>query len=476
MIDIQQETRYRSPWHGRTSSYTIYSPHNGQAVAEVANCGAAEAAEAANRAHRAFADWKHSTAYERAALLEAWYHRILEHKDTLARTMSLEMGKPITEALGEVEYAAGFVKWYAEEAKRVYGDTIPSQASNKRLFAIKQPVGPSFAITPWNFPAGMVTRKAAPALAAGCTFILKPAEQTPLTALYLAALWQETGAPEDTFQVLPAADPVPVSETLIADQRIRKLTFTGSTEVGRLLYAQASHTVKKISLELGGHAPFIICADADIERAAQEALACKFRNAGQTCVCTNRIYVHADILEAFSTRYSELVRELRVGDPLDSNTDIGPLVSEEGLAKVKAHVQDALSKGARLLVGGEAQEGLFFQPTVMTHVSHDMQMMREETFGPVAPIVSFHDEDEVIALANDSEYGLAAYLYTHDLSRAFKLAEALDYGIIGVNDGRPSTPQAPFGGYKNSGIGREGGKWGIEEYLEVKYLSLALRP
>jgi succinate-semialdehyde dehydrogenase/glutarate-semialdehyde dehydrogenase len=477
MITLEKDTQDRyltDDWHDAAKTYRIVNPANGQEVAEVADCGAAEAEQAAEVAAHAFESWKKTTAYERAAMLERWSALILEHQEELAKVMTLEMGKPISESRGEVAYAAGFVKWYAEEAKRVYGETIPSQAAHKRLLAIKQPVGVAFAITPWNFPAAMVTRKAAPALAAGCTFILKPAEQTPLSALHLAALWQEAGGPQGVLQVLPAEDPVPLSDALIADPRVRKLTFTGSTEVGKLLYGKAAATVKRISLELGGHAPYLIFADADLEQAAKEAIACKFRNAGQTCVCTNRIYVHADIFEEFSRIYTAEVEKLQVGDPLEDTTQVGPLVNEQGLEKVKTHVKDAVDKGAQVVTGGKPLEGLYFQPTVLTGIKGDMKLMHEETFGPVAPLLSFEDELEAVRLANDTPYGLAAYLYTRDLGRAFRVSEGLEYGIIGVNDGVPSSPQAPFGGVKASGVGREGGKWGIEEYLEVKYISFNL--
>lgn len=478
MVTLEQDIQKRyltDGWQQAAQTYKVYSPATGELVAEVASCGAAEAERAAAVALTAFERWRDTTAYERSDILGRWHDLILANRDELARTMTLEMGKPITESQGEVGYAAAFVKWYAEEAKRVYGDTVPSQSPDKRLFVIRQPVGPTLAITPWNFPAAMVTRKAAPALAAGCTMILKPAEQTPLTALHLAALWEEAGGPEGTFQVLPAEDPAPLSNALLDDPRIRKITFTGSTEVGRLLYERSARTLKKISLELGGHAPYLIFEDADIERAVDEVVACKFRNAGQTCVCTNRIYVHKDVLGAFSSLYTEKVNALTVGDPLDSSTDIGPLVDKQGLEKVKAHVQDALDKGAEVVTGGNALDGLYFEPTVLTGVTEEMQLMHEETFGPIAPILSFEDEDEAVRLANDTPYGLAAYLYTHSLSRAFRVSERLEYGIVGVNDGVPSTPQAPFGGVKASGLGREGGKWGIEEYLETKFISLGLR-
>jgi succinate-semialdehyde dehydrogenase/glutarate-semialdehyde dehydrogenase len=384
------------------------------------------------------------------------------------------MGKPVAEARGEIRYAASFIEWYAEEAKRVYGATIPSQFPHKRLLVLHQPVGPVYAITPWNFPAAMVTRKVAPALAAGCTVILKPAEQSPLTAVRLRELWDQAGAPPGVFQVVTTDDPAAVSKVFLEDPRIRKLTFTGSTEVGKLLYAQAAFTMKRLSLELGGHAPFLIFEDADLDAAVREVCSSKFRNAGQTCVSVNRIYAHESIAEPFTARLVDAVRLLKVGDPLNEATQIGPLVDAQGLQKVSAHVEDAVSKGARVLTGGHALEGLFYAPTVLTNLHPGMRILNEETFGPVAPVLTFRTTAEAVALANDVPYGLAAYLWTRDLSRAFQVAEALDYGIVGVNDGLPSTAQAPFGGFKDSGIGREGGKWGLDEYLETKYVSLAL--
>ncbi len=428
----------------------------------------------ADAAVSAFASWKQTTAYERAALLRRWNDLVLAHVDGLARLIATEMGKPITEARGEVRYAASFIEWYAEEAKRIYGSTIPSQFANKRLLVLHQPVGPVYAITPWNFPAAMVTRKVAPALAAGCTVILKPAEQSPLTAVRLRELWEEAGGPKDVFQVVTTEDPAAVSKVFLEDPRIRKLTFTGSTEVGKMLYAQSAPTMKRLSLELGGHAPFLIFEDADIEAAVREVCNSKFRNAGQTCVCVNRIYVHESISEAFTNRLTDAVRLLKVGDPLDESTQIGPLVDAQGLAKVSAHVDDAVAKGARVVTGGEKLEGLFYPPTVLTGVRPGMRILEEETFGPVAPVLTFRTTAEAIELANGVPYGLAAYLWTRDLSRAFQVSEALDYGIVGVNDGLPSTAQAPFGGFKDSGVGREGGHWGLEEYLEVKYISIAL--
>ena len=470
---LQQALAQKIALSGKT--FTVSSPATGTALAQVADMGADDAQAALERVASYFPTWAQTTAYERASILRKWFTLMLDHAHQLATCTALEMGKPITEATGEVRYAAGFVEWYAEEAKRVYGDTIPSHAAHKRLFAIKQPVGAVYAITPWNFPSAMVTRKAAPALAAGCTFILKPAEQSPLTALYMEQLWHMAGGHPDAFVVLPSNDPVSVSRVMFEDERIRKLTFTGSTEVGKILYAQSSNTVKRISLELGGHAPFLIFPDADIAHAVREVVASKFRNAGQTCVCANRVYVHASIADAFGRQMAEAVSALKLGDPLDPTTQIGPLVDGAGLAKVQAHVHNAVQGGAQVLTGGAVQEGLFFQPTVLANVARDALIMTEETFGPVAPIVPFETDAEAIALANGTPFGLAAYLYTNDINRAVRTAEALDYGIIGLNDGVPSTPQAPFGGMKASGIGREGGKWGIEEYLSVKYISLAIR-
>lgn len=462
-------------WQSAEATYELSSPIDGSHLSHVADLGAGVAKAAADVAWEAFTTWRKTTPFERAELLVKWQKLMLDHTEELARTMSKEMGKPLRESRGEVVYAAGFIGWYAEEAKRIYGETFPSAAGHKRLLAIKQPVGPALAITPWNFPLAMVTRKAAPALAAGCTMILKPAEQTPLSALLLGDLWLEAGGPEGTLQVLPAANPVPLTEPLIADPRIRKLTFTGSTEVGRLLYRQSADTIKRISLELGGHAPFLVFEDADLEEAVTQVVASKFRNAGQTCVCTNRVYVHSKVVDEFTARYAAAVEKLVVGDPLDDATDIGPLVDEQAVAKVSRHVEDAVARGAEVLTGGERLDGLYYAPTVLKGVARDALIMREETFGPVAPISAFDTTEEAVSLANASPFGLAAYLYTNDLSRAVRVAEELEYGIVGVNDGVPSVPYAPFGGVKQSGIGREGGPWGIEEYLETKYVSVALR-
>jgi succinate-semialdehyde dehydrogenase / glutarate-semialdehyde dehydrogenase len=455
-------------------TFDVVNPATAAVFDRVPDAGVEDAKQAVDKSVAAFAAWKAKTAFERSAILRQWYELIVKDEDTLATTMTREMGKPITESRGEVKYAAAFVEWYAEEAKRAYGDIIPTHAPHKRLLVTRQPVGPVYAVTPWNFPAAMVTRKVAPALAAGCTVVLKPAEQSPLTAIRLAALWVSAGGPADVFQVVTTSDPVACSDVFFRDARVRKLTFTGSTEVGMTLYAKSASTLKRVSLELGGHAPFIIFDDADIAAAVAQTMATKFRNAGQTCVCANRIYVHERVQAGFAEQFAAAVRALRVGDPMSDQTQIGPLVDRQGLDKVAAHVDDAVTRGATAIVGGHRREGLYFDPTVLVGVCAGMRILEEETFGPVAPLVGFDDEAAAIAAANATPYGLAAYIWTRDLGRAFRVAEQLDYGIVGVNDGLPAVPHAPFGGVKHSGIGKEGGKWGLDEYLDAKYLSISL--
>ncbi|GGR28146.1 NAD-dependent succinate-semialdehyde dehydrogenase [Deinococcus ruber] len=458
-----------------SAEFDVVSPSSGQVVGRVPDQHADDARQMIERSVQAFASWRRTTVYQRAELLRTFFDLMLRDEAEIARLIASEMGKPVTEAAGEVRYAASFIEWYAEEAKRIFGSTMPSQSAHKRLFVTHEAVGPVYAITPWNFPAAMATRKIAPALAAGCTIILKAAEQSPLTALKMQALWTEAGGPADTFIVLTTSDPIPVTAVMMQDARIRKITFTGSTEVGRLLAAQAAPTLKRVSLELGGHAPYLIFDDADIDQAVLDVIACKFRNAGQTCVCTNRIYVQRGIAEEFTRKLTDAVAALKVGDPLDASTQIGPLVDQQGLDKVQRHVQDALDKGAHVTTGGAVTDGLYFAPTVLTGVTPDMVLMREETFGPVAPVLIFDTEEEAVQAANDTEYGLAAYLWTQNLGRAFRITEALEYGIVGLNDPVPSTAQVPFGGVKQSGYGREGGPWGIQEYLTTKYLSMTVR-
>ena len=474
ILDLSKPIYFSDGWKLSDKSYELKNPTTSKTILRIADCGVKEAKEAIEVADSGFLGWRSLSAFERSNILLKWHDLILENTEDLAQTMTLEMGKPIRESRGEVAYAAGFVNWYAEEAKRVYGETFPSDHKHKRAMLIKQPIGPVFAITPWNFPLAMVTRKAAPALAAGCSVILKPAEQTPISALLLAKLWEQAGGLPGSLQVITCQEPAAVADTIIADKRIRKISFTGSTKVGKLLYKKAAETVKKISLELGGHAPYIVFEDADIDKAVKEAVASKFRNSGQTCVCTNRIYVHTDVLHDFTRAYAKVVSELVIGDPAKDETEIGPLVSKEGLRKVSEHVDDALAKGATIVTGGKALKGLFYAPTVISHISKDMKIMQEETFGPIAPIIAFDSEEEAIRMANDTEFGLAAYIYTNSLSKAIRVSEALEYGIIGVNDGMPSAPYAPFGGLKQSGLGKEGGKWGIEEFLEMKYISVSL--
>lgn len=463
-------------WRMTPKTFEVIFPASGQSIGRVADCTPADAKRAIDAAEVALKEWRKVNPYERGKILRKWHDLMFEHKEELARLMTLEMGKPISETRGEVHYAASFIEWCAEEAGRIAGERIAMRFNHKRGFSNAEPVGIVYAVTPWNFPAGMITRKAAPALAAGCVMILKPAELSPMTALLLAELWLEAGGPPNTLQVLPTNDAAALTKPFMDDDRVRKITFTGSTEVGRLLYQQAAKGIKRVSLELGGHAPFLVFDDADLERAATEVVASKFRNAGQTCVCTNRVYVQRGVAEEFTRILTEKTAALKLGDPLEDSTNVGPVVEQAGLDKIKAQVQDAVQKGAKATTGGAVKEGLYFEPTVLVDVAPDSVILREETFGPVAPVVVFDTEEEGLRLANNSEYGLAAYAYTKDLSRAWRVAEGLEYGIVGLNDGLPSanSPHVPFGGMKNSGVGREGGHWGLEEYLEIKYISMGV--
>ncbi len=449
----------------------VLNPATGEHLASVPCCGAEETRRAIAAADAAWPAWKALTARRRAQLLQAWNRLILDNADDLAQLITAECGKPLTEAKGEVIYGASFVEWFAEEGKRTYGETIPSPASNTRLVVIKQPIGVSAAITPWNFPLAMITRKVAPALAAGCPVVVKPAESTPLTALALAVLAEQAGFPAGIFNVITGT-PTDVGGELCANPIVRKLSFTGSTDVGRLLMAQCAPSIKKLSLELGGNAPFIVFDDADVTAAVDGAISAKYRNTGQTCVCANRILVQSGIYEEFATRFAEKVQQLKVGPGTEAGVTQGPLINAAGLAKVESHVADAVAKGARVLCGGARHErgGNFYQPTVLADVTTAMKVAREETFGPVAPLFRFETEAEAIAMANDTEFGLAAYFFTRNVGRCWRVGEALEYGMVGVNTGLISNEVAPFGGIKQSGIGREGSKYGIEEYLEVKYL------
>lgn len=453
------------------SRLAVRNPANGEIIAEVANCGAAETTRAIAAADAAWPAWRTLTAKQRAQLLRRWFDLILQNTEDLAQLITAEGGKPLAEARGEVAYGASFVEWFAEEGKRAYGETIPATVADKRLVVIKQPIGVCAAITPWNFPLAMITRKVAPALAAGCTVVIKPAEQTPLTALALAVLAEEAGLPPGVFNVI-TGDPVAIGGQLTASPIVRKLSFTGSTEVGRLLMAQCAATVKKVSFELGGNAPFIVFDDADLNAAVDGALIAKYRNAGQTCVCANRFLIQSGIYDAFAERFAARVRDMKVGPGTEDGVLQGPLIDAAALVKVESHVADAVALGARLLCGGSRhdQGGNFFQPTVLADVTPAMRVAREETFGPVAPLFRFETEADAVAMANDTEFGLAAYFYTRSLARSWRVGEALEYGMVGVNTGLISNEVAPFGGIKQSGIGREGSKYGIDDYLEIKYL------
>jgi succinate-semialdehyde dehydrogenase/glutarate-semialdehyde dehydrogenase len=452
------------------SRQAIYNPANGEVIGYVPNLGAAQARAAIAAANAAWPAWRAKTAKERSNLLKGWHALMLENADALAEILTLEQGKPLAEAKGEILYAASFIEWFAEEAKRIYGDTIPSHKDDARIVVSKEPIGVVAAITPWNFPAAMITRKAGPALAAGCPCIVKPAPETPFSALALAALAEQAGIPPGIFNVI-TGDAVAIGAELTGSAEVRKLSFTGSTAIGKLLMAQCASTLKKVSLELGGNAPFIVFDDADLERAVEGALIAKFRNAGQTCVCVNRFLVQDAIHDAFIARLANRVAELKVGDGFAAGVSQGPLINERAVAKVEDHVQDALAKGARLLCGGQrhALGHGFFQPTVLADLTPQMKVASEETFGPLAAVFRFSSESDALRMANDTEFGLAAYCYTRDLGRAWRMSEGLEYGMVGINEGLISTEVAPFGGIKSSGLGREGSKYGIDDYLELKY-------
>jgi succinate-semialdehyde dehydrogenase/glutarate-semialdehyde dehydrogenase len=451
----------------------VDNPATGEVIGAVPRLGALETRQAIDAAARAFPAWRKKTAKERAVVLRRWFDLMMANQDDLARLMTIEQGKPLTESRGEVAYAASFLEWFGEEAKRVYGDTIPSHQADKRLVVLKEPVGVVACITPWNFPLAMITRKAGPALAAGCTVVLKPASQTPFSALALAELGERAGLPKGAFNVITGSS-TEIGGELTSNPSVRKLSFTGSTEIGRVLMAQCADTIKKLSLELGGNAPFIVFDDADLDAAVEGAILSKYRNTGQTCVCANRLLVQDAVYDRFAVKLADAVKKLKPAPGLDAEATQGPLIDDRAVEKVEEHIRDAKSKGATVLLGGqrEARGGRFFQPTILTNVTSAMLVAREETFGPVAPLFHFREEADAIALANDTEFGLAAYFYGRDIARIWRVAEALEYGIVGINTGLISTEVAPFGGVKQSGLGREGSKYGIEEFLEIKYLCL----
>lgn len=463
-------------WTGEElETFPVYNPATGEQISEVPKGGTEEALQAVEAADQAFKDWSGRTAFDRAKLLKKYYEAIIEHEQELAELMTKEMGKPLKEARGEVHYAANYIEWYAEQAKRIYGETIQTHDPNKRLQVWKKPVGVVAAITPWNFPAAMLTRKMGPALAAGCTIVMKPSSESPLTAIKLVEIAEQVGFPKGVINIVTGSSSQ-IGEVFLTDSRVRKVTFTGSTEVGKMLMKQGADTVKKLSLELGGHAPIIVLNDANIDQAVQGVIASKFRNSGQTCVCGNRIYVQSGIYDEFAESFAASVQSLRVGNGLEEEVDIRPLINQAGVEKVASHVEDAVANGAAVVVGGEqpSEKGNFYLPTVIKDATSDMLIMNEETFGPVAPLQKFKTAEEAIQLANDTPYGLAAYVFTENVSAGTRMIEQLDFGIVGWNDGAPSAVQAPFGGFKESGLGREGGHQGIEDFLETQYVSIGV--
>jgi succinate-semialdehyde dehydrogenase/glutarate-semialdehyde dehydrogenase len=472
---LRQQCYINGQWEDASSGATIQvtNPATGSLLGTVPDLGKEEVAAAIAKADAALPQWRNKIAAERSLLLRRWFDLIMDCQADLAAIMTAEQGKPLAESTGEIAYAASFIEWFAEEGKRVYGDTVPTHQADTRIVVIKQPVGVCVAITPWNFPAAMITRKAAPALAAGCVMLVKPSGATPFSALALAELADRAGIPPGVFNVVTGQSSV-VCKEFTDNPTVRKLSFTGSTEVGRLLMRQCAETVKRVSLELGGNAPFIVFDDADLDKAVQGAMVCKYRNSGQTCVCANRIYVQDGIFDAFAEKFVAAVQDLNVGDGFQPDVQQGPLINSQAVEKVESHIADALSKGAQLLEGGKRHRlgGTFFQPTVLGDVSRGMDIARDETFGPVAPLFRFRTEAEVVEMANDTEFGLASYLFSRDMGRIWRVSGMLEYGMVGINTGILSTAVAPFGGIKQSGIGREGSKYGIDEYLEMKYLCM----
>jgi len=473
---LRNQAYLNGAWIDAASTFTVTNPADGSTIGSVPNMGAEETRKAIDAANAAFPMWSGKTAKERAAVMRKWYELLILHANDLAVLMTAEQGKPVPEAKGEVLYGASFIEWFAEEAKRVSGDVLASTWTDKRMVVLKQPVGVCAAITPWNFPIAMITRKVAPAIAAGCTIVIKPAEQTPLSALAMAELAHRAGMPAGVINIVTADSErsIEVGKVLCESPIVRHLSFTGSTPVGRILMQQCAPTIKKIGLELGGHAPFIVFDDADLDAAVEGALASKYRNAGQTCVCTNRIYAHESIYDAFVEKLAAGAAKIKVGNGFESGVAQGPLIDGQAVAKVQEHVSDAVSKGAKVLTGGKlhALGGQFYEPTVLSNVTADMLVMREETFGPVAAVTRFKTEEEAVAAANNTEFGLASYFYSRDIGRVWRVAEKLEYGMVGINTGIISNEVGPFGGVKQSGLGREGSKYGIDEYLEIKYLCM----
>ena len=461
---------------GEDGTFDVTNPARGDVIAQVADLSRAQVAGAIAQAEKAQKDWASWTGKERAAVMRKWFDLMMENQDDLGTILTAEQGKPLAEAKGEIAYGASFIEFFGEEAKRVYGEMIPGHQRDKRIMVMKQPIGVAASITPWNFPNAMITRKAAPALAAGCSFVARPAAETPLSAIVMGVLAERAGIPAGVFNVLPSSSSSAVGKEFCENPAVRKLTFTGSTEVGRILLKQAADQVMKCSMELGGNAPFIVFDDADLDAAVEGAIMCKFRNNGQTCVCANRIYVQAGVYDAFAAKLKDRVSKMKVGDGLEEGTDLGPLINPEASDKVREHIKDAVDNGAEIILGNAKDDmgGNFFGPTIVTGVTQDMKVAKEETFGPLAPLFKFDDVDDVIAMANDTIFGLASYFYAKDLSRVYKVAEALEYGIVGVNTGIISTELAPFGGVKQSGLGREGSNHGIEDYLEMKYVCLSV--
>ena len=471
---FKQQCYLNGEWISGTDTTEVTNPATGEVIGHVPKLGQAEATQAIADANAAWPAWRKKTAKERATILKKWFDLMITNADDLALIMTSEQGKPLAEARGEILYAASFIEWFAEEGKRVYGDTIPTHAMDKRIMVTKEPIGVCVAITPWNFPSAMITRKAGPALAAGCPMIVRPADLTPFSALALAELAQRAGIPGGVFQVITGRSTL-IGAEFTTNPTVRKLSFTGSTEVGRKLIEQCAPTVKKVSMELGGNAPFIVFDDADLDAAVEGAIASKYRNAGQTCVCANRLYVQSGVYDAFAQKLADAVGQLHVGNGVDAGVTTGPMIDEKAVEKVEEHIADAVAKGASIKMGGKRHSlgHSFFEPTIITNVTQDMAVAKEETFGPLAPLFKFETEDEVIGYANDTEFGLASYFYSRDIGRIFRVSEALEYGMVGVNTGLISNEIAPFGGVKQSGLGREGSKYGVEDYLVIKYTCLA---